>query len=381
METKNNSAFELKYKDKNSKARVGTLKTKHGELETPYFMPVATKGAAKYISSSDLKDLGTQCFISNGFILSLRPGLDVIEKFGGIHKLMNWNGGIFTDNGGFQMMDPSFYVSANKKGVWFKSPFSGVKEFITPERILDIMDREGSDVAMALDHISIAGAERDVVIRNMELTHLWQKECKEIHDERYRKNGQLLFGIAQGGNFEDLRIESAKYVNSLDFDGLAIGGLAIGEGPETMLRMIDASMPHFSEEKPIYFMGLGSPDDILDCIERGVDIFDSAYPTHVARNGTIFTENGKIKMTSGKHKFDENPIEKNCDCYTCKNYTRGYIRHLMVMKEPLGMRLVSLHNIRFLHKMIEEAKEHIKHGNFKEWKDDFVEKYRRKNEN
>ena len=368
--------FEVKNKDKNSKARIGILNTRHGKLETPFFMPVATKAAAKYISSSDLKELGTQCFISNGFILSLRPGLDVIEKFNGIHNFMNWDGGIFTDNGGFQMMDPSFYVSANKKGVWFKSPFSGVKEFITPERILDIMDREGSDVAMALDHISIAGAEKDVAINNMEITHHWQSECKRIHDERYRKNGQLLFGIAQGGNFEDLRIESAKFVDSLDFDGIAIGGLAIGEGPEVMLKMIDASMPNFSENKPVYFMGLGSPDDILDCIERGVDIFDSAYPTHVARNGTIFTRDGKLKMTSAKHKFDNNPIDKECDCYTCKNYTRSYIRHLMVMKEPLGMRLVSLHNVRFIHQMIEEAKEHIKQGNFKEWKDSFVKRYR-----
>jgi queuine tRNA-ribosyltransferase len=370
--------FTVKKQDKLSKARTGVLKTKHGKLKTPYFMPVATKAAAKYISSLDLKELGTQCFISNGFIVSLRPGLETIEKFGGIHGFMNWNGGIFTDNGGFQMMDDSFYISADKKGVWFKNPFSGSKEHVTPEKILHIMFTEGSDVAMAFDHITKAGAKKTEAKNNMELTHLWQQQCKEIHDEKYRKHGQLLFGIAQGGNFKDLRRESAEFVNSLDFDGIAIGGLAIGEGPEVMMDMVDASRPFFNEDKPVYFMGLGSPDDILDCVERGIDIFDSAYPTYVARHNTLFTRNGKIKMTAGKHKHDKGPIDPWCDCYACTHYSKGYIRHLMTMKEPLGMRLVSLHNIRFLHKMLEEARKHIEKGTFKKWKDEFVKNYRGK---
>ncbi|MFW6230845.1 MAG: tRNA guanosine(34) transglycosylase Tgt [Nanoarchaeota archaeon] len=368
--------YTVKHKDKLSKARIGILKTKHGKLETPYFMPVATKAAAKYISSSDLKELGTQCFISNGFILSLRPGLDVMKTLGGIHGFMNWNGGIFTDNGGFQMMDDSFYISANKKGVWFKNPFSGTKEHITPKKIMEIMAVEGSDVAMALDHITKAGAKKAVAKKNMELTHLWQRQCKEIHDEHYRKSGQLLFGIAQGGNDKDLRKESAQYINSLGFDGIAIGGLAIGEGYDTMFEMVDASRPWFDEDKPIYFMGLGSPDDILDCIERGIDIFDSAYPTYVARHNTLFTREGKLKMTAGKHKHDDGPIDKGCDCYACRNYSRGYIRHLMTLKEPLGMRLVSLHNVRFIHRLLEDAKKHIKKGDFKEWKDKFIAQYR-----
>ena len=369
--------FKLKYKDKSSQARVGVLKTNHGKLETPYFMPVATKAAAKYISSSDLKELGTQCFISNGFILSLRPGLEVIEHFDGIHNFMNWKGAVFTDNGGFQMMDDSFYISADKKGVWFKNPFSGTKEHITPEKILDIMYRERSDVAMGFDHITPAGAKKTLTKKNMEYTHLWQKQCKEIHDEKYRKSGQLLFGIAQGGNFKDLRKESAEFVNSLNFDGIAIGGLAIGEGPETMMEMVDHSRPFFDEDKPIYFMGLGSPDDILECVERGIDIFDSAYPTYVARHNTIFTRSGKIKMTAGKHKHDSGPIDKGCDCYACKNYSRAYLRHLMVMKEPLGMRLVSLHNVRFIHQLLEDAKTHIKKGDFKDFKDRFIKDYRK----
>lgn len=368
--------FTIKNKDKNSKARIGVLKTKHGLLETPFFMPVATKAAAKYISSDDLKELGTQCFISNGFILSLRPGLDVLEKFNGIHKFMNWNGGIFTDNGGFQMMDESFYISADYNGVWFRNPFSGNKEHITPEKILEIMNKEGSDVAMALDHITEAGADKEIAQKNMELTHHWQKECKDIFETKYRQTEQLLFGIAQGGNFKELREESAKYINSLDFDGIAIGGLAIGEGSETMMSMIDASRPFFNEDKPVYFMGLGSPDDILDCIEKGIDIFDSAYPTIVARRNTIFTRNGKIKMISGKYKYDNEPIDSWCDSETSK-FSKSYVRHLMSMKEPLGMRLVSMHNIRFIHKMIEEAKEHIKVGDFKEWKDDFIKRYRK----
>lgn len=366
--------FRIKYKDKNSKARIGTLKTAHGKLETPFFMPVATKAAAKYISSKDLKELGTQCFISNGFILSMRPGLEVIEKFGGIHGFMNWKGGIFTDNGGFQMMDSSFYISADKRGVWFKNPFSGSKEHITPEKILEIMNREGSDVAMALDHITEAGADKKTARKNMEITHHWQKICKETSETKYRKSRQLLFGIAQGGNYKDLRKESARHINSLDFDGIAIGGLAIGEGRDMMLDMVDASTPWFNEEKPLYFMGLGSPDDILECIERGIDIFDSAYPTIVGRRSTIFTRDGKIKMTAGKHKHDFQPIDPWCDSHA-RDFSKAYVRHLMSMKEPLGMRLVSLHNIRFLHKMIETAKEHIKSGDFSEWKRKFLKRY------
>ena len=371
------STYKIKHKDPKSKARIGTLKTAHGNLETPFFMPVATKAAAKYISSSDLEELGTQCFISNGFILSLRPGLETLEKFGGIHGFMNWKKGIFTDNGGFQMMDPNFYISADKRGVWFKNPFSKTKEHITPEKILDIMQREGSDVAMALDHITEAGAKKQTARKNMELTHHWQERCKIIWEEKYKKSKQLLFGIAQGGNYKDLRKESAQYINSLGFDGIAIGGLAIGEGQDVMGDMLDASMPWFDEDKPIYFMGLGSPDDILDCIERGIDIFDSAYPTIVGRRNTIFTRDGKIKMTAGRHKHSKDPIDPWCDSYA-RNYSKAYIRHLMSMQEPLGMRLVSMHNIRFLHKMVEEAKVHIKKGDFKEWKDEFVKRYRQR---
>jgi queuine tRNA-ribosyltransferase len=368
----------FKIEAKSGKARIGKFKTNHVELETPFFMPVATKAAPKYLCAKDLKEMGTQCFISNGFILSLKPGIDKIKKAGGLHKFMNWEGGIFTDNGGFQMMDPFFYIKADKKGVTFKSPFSGVKQHVTPEKILNIMNTEGSDVAMAFDHITKAGADREEAKQNMEYTHLWQRQCKEIFEDKYRKTGQLIFGIAQGGNFEDLREESAKYVNSLDFDGIAIGGLAIGEGHDTMMKMVRAQMPHFDENKPIYFMGLGSPDDILECISEGIDIFDSAYPTHVARHNRIFTRQGNIKMNSPKYSEDYGPIDDHCDCFTCKNYTRAYVNHLMRCEEPLGMRLVSLHNIRFIQQLIEDAKVAIREDRFEEFKKEFLENYRKK---
>ena len=368
----------FKIEAKSGKARIGKFMTNHGELETPFFMPVATKAAPKYFCAQDLKETGTQCFISNGFILSLKPGLEVMKKVGGLHKFMNWDGGIFTDNGGFQMMDEYFYIKGDKSGVWFKSPFDGRKIHITPEKILHIMNTEGSDVAMAFDHITKAKAPREEALRNMELTHIWQKECKEIFEKKYRKSGQLLFGIAQGGNFKDLRKQSAEFINSLDFDGIAIGGLAIGEGRKTMIELTKVQMKVFSKEKPIYFMGLGTPEDILECIGLGVDIFDSAYPTHVARHNTIFTRDGYIKMNSPIYMEDLNPIEKDCDCFTCKTYTRAYVNHLMRAKESLGMRLVSIHNVRFIQRMIEDAKVAIREDRFEKFKNDFLKRYVKK---
>lgn len=362
-------------KSKSGKARTGILKTNHGKLETPFFMPVATKAAPKYFCSQDLEQTGTCCFITNGFILSLKPGLAVLKKAGGIHKFMNWDKGIFTDNGGFQMMDDFFYIKADRKGVWFKSPFDGTKIHITPEKILKIMNEEGSDVAMALDHITKAGADFEAAKKNMDITHAWQKECRELFEKRYRKTGQLLFGIAQGGNFKSLRKASAKYINCLDFDGIAIGGLAIGEGPRTMFEMASIQMNEFNEEKPVYFMGLGTPEHILECVDMGIDIFDSAYPTHVARHNTIFTRNGKIKMNSPTFMKDFRPIDKDCDCFACRNYSRAYINHLMRVKEPLGMRLVSIHNVRFIQRMLEDARAAIRKNRFKTFKNTFLRKY------
>ncbi|MFP4111720.1 MAG: tRNA guanosine(34) transglycosylase Tgt [Candidatus Woesearchaeota archaeon] len=368
----------FKIKAKSGKARLGELKTNHGILKTPFFMPVATKAAPKYFCSQDLKETGTQCFISNGFILSLKPGIKVLESFKGLHKFMNWDGGIFTDNGGFQMMDPFFYLKADDEGVTFKSPFDGTKIKITPEKILKIMNTEGSDVAMAFDHISKAGADYETAKKNMEYTHLWNSRCKDIFEKKYKKSGQLLFGICQGGNFKDLRKESAEYIDSLNFDGIAIGGLAIGESKKTMFDMLKVQLDCLNKDKPVYFMGLGTPEDILECISMGVDIFDSAYPTHVARHNTIFTRDGILKMNSPVHMEDKDPIDKDCDCFTCKNYTKAYVNHLMRVKEPLGMRLVSIHNIRFIQKMLEGVHSAIEKDEFESFKTEFLERYHAK---
>jgi len=361
--------FKISHKDKN--ARIGVLKTAHGNIETPFFMPVATKATVKFASFEDLKRMKAEAIISNAFVLYLNPGLEAIEKFKGLHKFMNYRGVIFTDCGGFQILRESFIPKTEDKGILFISPFDGKKILLTPEMIMDIESRIGSDVAMVLDDVVEYEGSYEKAKGCMERTHKWAKECRKYHSNKK----QLLFGICHGGFFEELRKESAKFINRLKLDGVAIGGLCIGEPKETMYKMLDCSLKNISKDKPRYLMGVGSPDDLVKCIEKGVDIFDSVFPTQNARHGTIFTWKGRIKINNRKYRNDKKSLDEQCNCYVCKSFSRAYINYLMKVNEYIYMRYTTYHNLYFLQRLMERIRKAIKEGKFSEFKKEFLKKY------
>ncbi len=372
----------FKITEESGNARCGVLQTGHGRVETPNFKPVATKGAVKLISSDDLHEMGVQELISNAFILYMRPGLDVIEAHGGLHKFMDWDRTIFTDCGGFQVMslEEDFHVKTSDKGIQFKSPFDGTMQKLDPEKTMEIESRLGSDVAMALDHMPLCGCSRADAIESMKRTHGWMEQCKRIHD-RISKEGnavnpkQLLFGIAQGSTFPDLRKKSVSFVDSLGFDGIAFGGLAIGEPPEKMFKMIKIGCENTKPETPRYVMGVGSPEYILRSVEMGVDTFDSVYPTRNARHAMLFTRKGPINIDNGGFRTDYGPIDPECDCFVCKRHTRAYICHLLRTREPLGLRLASYHNVYWLQKMMKDARAAIAKDEYSDFMRNFLERY------
>jgi queuine tRNA-ribosyltransferase len=357
-------------------ARTAILETAHGKIETPSFKPVATKGAVKLITTTELDEMGVQELISNAFILYLRPGLEIIEDHGGLHKFMFWNNSIFTDCGGFQVMSlyDEFKPKVHDKGIEFKSPFDGTKHLLTPEKTMEIEQRLGSDVAMALDHMPLAGCTKQEAIESLKHTHKWMEDCRKIH----KHDKQLLFGIAQGGIFPDLRKKSIEFIDSLNFDGIAFGGLAIGEPKEKMFEMIKLSSENCSKNKPRYAMGIGCPSDLLKCIELGVDTFDSVFPTRNARHGSLFTRKGPINIDNSRFKQDYKPIDPECDCKVCKRYTRSYFYHLFKRNEPLGLRLASYHNLYFIQKMMKEVRKAISNNEFKDYKKEFLDDYGKK---
>jgi len=352
-------------------ARSGILKTKHGKIKTPFFMPVVTKGAAKYLSFPVLKELGSQCFISNAYLLFLKPGLDVIKESKGYHNFINWNKSIFTDSGGFQLLNKEFLISISDKGVKFRSPFNGDTHFIGPEELIKIQNTIGSDIAMVLDHLlgPNNSYEDHKVATNRTID--WAKRAINNH----KNKDQLIFGIVQGGTFKDLRNYCAQEINKLPFDGLAIGGLAIGESKERMYEAIDYSLEYMDKKRPRYLMGVGSPEDIVKSIGKGVDCFDSIYPTKMARHGVIFTNRGQLKIWKEEYKHNYNPIEKDCDCEVCKNHTLAYLYHLYRAKEPNAKLLLSVHNIRFMHRLVERARQNIIAGTYDEFQKEFLESY------
>jgi len=358
-------AFTIKHKDKKTKARTGILKTKSGTIETPFFMPVATKAAVKYVSSKELEDMNVNAVISNTFVLHLKPGEKIIKKIGGIGKYMNFEGINVTDSGGFQMYSPSLYIKSDSKGVWFRNPFNGAKLHITPEKDMEIQLDIGSDVAMCLDTMPLIEHSKKAIEKAVEQTYDWAKRCKKHHDKK-NKQGQLLFGICQGGIHKDLRKKSAEQISSINFDGLAIGGLALGETKEQELKMVEVAKAAYPENKVCYLMGAGDPVEILEAISRGVDMFDSRFPTQNARRGTLFTSKGRLRIFNSKYKSDKNQIDKNCECYACKNYSRAYIRTLLIDEEPIGRRLASIHNLHYLQNLMKKARDAIKKGKFKE---------------
>lgn len=371
-------SFTITHQDQN--ARVGKLKTAHGAIETPFFMPAATKATGKHITTDDYQKAGVKALISNALILSFKPGIETVKQLSGLHKFMNFKGVIFTDCGGFQM-SRTIFQKKSKKGLHFRNPFDNSPVVITPQKIMNIELTLGSDVAMMLDDMSGYGVSKEEARIAMENTHRWGKESLQWHkklkgDSNHPK--QLLFGIVQGNFYPDLREESAKFINSLDFDGIAIGGVAIGEPKEEMYKAVDAALPFITKEKPRYVMGVGSPEELLELIGRGVDCFDSVYPTQNARHGTLFTSDGKIYIDGLKYQHDFTPIDQNCKCHSCQHFTKAYLHHLTKVKEPSAKRLMSIHNLHFVLQLVEEAKENIKNGSFTEFKDEFLKKWNSK---
>lgn len=357
--------FKIKAEDGNS--RTGVLKTKHGRIKTPFFMPVATRAIGKFADAEDFKNTKSQCIIANSLHLYLRVGSKRIEKLGGVHKFMNWKKGMFTDSGGFQMYSDHMLLGSTIKGVKFKDPKSGQKFFCTPEKSMEVQHEIGSDVAMCLDDMPTYEAKKSRIMESMKKTFEWAKKCKEHHDKINNK-GQLLFGICQGGTFKDLREKSAQMISSVDFDGLAFGGLALGEPMKKMFAAVKTGMKFMPKEKPRYLMGVGIPSQILEAVSMGVDCFDSTYPTMTARHNYLLTMNGTVDINKGMHAEDENPVDEDCDCYVCKNLTRAYMHHIARAKEPAGYRLRTLHNLRFMTRLMEKIRKSIKRNEMKELK-------------
>jgi len=376
--------FELIKTD--GEARLGKIYTRHGVIETPVFMPVGTQGVVKAITKDQLLDTKPQIILGNTYHLYLRPGLEVLKHFGGLHKFMNWEKPILTDSGGFQVF--SLAQSKNKRdgkhkaevkitdeGVKFKSHLDGSWHFFTPEFVIEIQEVIGSDIIMPLDICPPYPVSYSTAKESVDKTIEWLKRSKVAKSNPW----QYLFGIIQGSTYEDLRKYSAIKTMELDMDGYSIGGLSVGEPVEYMYKMTEVITPLLPKDKPRYLMGVGTPENIIESVERGVDMFDCVMPTRNARNGTLFTHKGRINIKAAKFKFDENPIDEKCDCYTCENFSRGYIRHLFNAQEITGMILATIHNLRFYNKLMEDIRTSIKENKFSQFKEKFYEEYFSKN--
>ena len=366
--------MEYKILAKDGRAKRAEMKTVHGTIQTPVFMNVGTVAAIKgAVSTDDLKTIGTQVELSNTYHLHVRTGDKLIKQFGGLHKFMHWDRPILTDSGGFQVFSLSGLRKIKEEGVYFNSHIDGHKIFMGPEESMQIQSNLGSTIAMAFDECPPSKASREYVQNSVERTTRWLKRCKA---EMERLNSlpdtvnkeQLLFGINQGAVYEDIRIAHAEEISRLDLDGYAVGGLAVGESHEEMYRILDEVVPHLPEEKPTYLMGVGTPANILEAVDRGVDFFDCVYPSRNGRHGHVYTNHGKLNMFNAKYELDPRPIEEGCQCPACRSYSRAYIRHLMKAKEMLGMRLCVLHNLYFYNKMMEEIRDAIEHHCYAEYK-------------
>ncbi len=367
--------YNLLHKDINSDARYGTLETRHGTFETPMFMPVGTLANVKTLTPEELKEVNSGIILSNTYHLWLRPGADIIAKAGGLHEFMNWDGPILTDSGGFQVFSLAEKKNILEEGVIFKSHLDGKKLFLTPEISVEVQNKLDSDIAMSFDECPPYPVSYEYMKNSVERTLRWAKRGKNVHNNK----NQALFGIVQGGEFEDLRKYSAIETSKMDFDGYSVGGTSVGEDKDTMYKMIEYATPYMPSDKVRYLMGVGEPIDIIEGVIRGIDIFDCVLPTRLARHAGAFTKFGKINLKNAKFKDDFTPVDVDCDCYTCRNYTKAYIRHLMVSKESLGGRLLSIHNIRFLIKLTEELREAIKNNNILEYREEFIKNYYREN--
>ncbi|MFA6327474.1 MAG: tRNA guanosine(34) transglycosylase Tgt [Bacilli bacterium] len=366
--------YELIKKDKQTSARLGRLTTDHGSCETPIFMPVGTQASVKTLNPEELVAAGSSIVLANTYHLWLRPGEDVIESAGGLHKFMNYSGPILTDSGGFQVFSLADTRKITEEGVTFKSHLDGSSLFLTPEKSIEIQSKLGSDIVMSFDECPAYPNTYDYIKDSALRTLRWAERGKKIK----LKSHQNLFGIVQGGEFEDLRKMSALETVKIGFDGYAIGGTSVGEGKDIMYKMVEYATKYLPEDKPRYLMGVGDPLDFFEGIKRGIDMFDCVLPTRIARHGNAFTRSGKLNIRNLKYKLDFNPLEEKCDCYACQNFSKAYIRHLIIAKEVLGGRLLSIHNIRFLTKLMEDIRLSLKEDRFLEFEQEFLKQYKGK---
>lgn len=363
--------YTLIKEEKNTNARLGKIKTNYGEYDTPMFMPVGTQATVKTLSPEELKDLHAGIILSNTYHLWLRPGEDIVNEAGGLHKFMNWNGPILTDSGGFQVFSLAKPKDISEEGVKFKNHLNGDNLFLTPEKSIEIQNKLDSDIAMSFDECIGYPATYDYCKQSVERTLRWAKRGKNV----FNNERQSLFGIVQGGEYPDLRQHCAEELVKMNFDGYSIGGTSVGEDKKTMYKMVSMSTKYLPKDKVRYLMGVGDPIDIIENVIRGIDIFDCVSPTRLARHGHALTKYGKINLKNAKYKKDFSPIEKNCDCYACKNYTKSYIKHLINANETFGARLLSIHNIRYLIRLTEDLRDAIKNDNILEYKEEFIKNY------
>ena len=364
--------YELIKKSEKSQARLGKLKTAHGEIDSPFFMPIATRGAVKSLIGEELEKLNAQIILSNTYHLMQRPGVEVIKKAGGLHNFMNWQKAILTDSGGYQVFSLAHKRKITEEGVTFNSEIDGTKYLLTPEKVVEIQTIIGSDIMMVLDECPAWPAEYDYVAQSVDLTTRWAKRC---YDEfkKIAKDGQQIFGIVQGGTYQDLRAKSAKDLLKINFNGYAIGGLAVGEPRKHMYEALNWVVPILPEDKPRYLMGLGRPEEIVEAVKQGIDMFDCVIPTREARHGRLYiwkSDNlaesfySTITITNEQFISSFSPVDPNCDCYTCKNYTRAYLNHLFRIEESLALRLATIHNVSFYLKLMEKIRQGIKEDKF-----------------
>jgi queuine tRNA-ribosyltransferase len=387
--------FELLATDQHSKARLGRLRTTHGVIDTPAFMPVGTQGSVKGVSPRELRELNAQIILGNTYHLFVRPGLDVIKHLGGLHEFMNWDGPILTDSGGYQIFSLAKLRKITEDGVEFQNHIDGARAFISPEVAMEIQFALGGDIAMALDECVPYPCEYDYAAQSAEMTARWAKRCKkwkEENAERSTSNAQrptgesinyqpstidsLLFGIVQGSTFDDLRKQSTQAIVDIGFDGYAIGGVSVGEPEEEMMRAVEWTEPFLPRDRPRYAMGLGTPPQLLEMIARGMDMFDCVLPTRLARNGTAFTATGTLNLKNAEFTRDKRPVEESCTCPVCREFSRGYIRHLIKAEEILGLRLITLHNLHSYLNLMNRARAEIERGTFDNYRKAFVADYK-----
>ena len=372
--------FQLHHTD--GAARAGELETPHGKALTPFFMPVATQATVKGLTAEEVRDVGAQVVLSNAYHLYLRPGVETVVKLGGLHKFMGWDGPILTDSGGFQAFSMGPLREVSDVGVRFRSHIDGSEHNFTPELATANQEGLAPDIAMCFDQCIAYGASEKQVRQAMERTHRWAQSCFDAHQSSATgaASGQVLFGIVQGGTFPEMRDESARAISAIPFHGYAVGGLAVGENKEDMYRFTGQVTDVLPEDKPRYLMGVGSPEDLVEGVARGIDMFDCALPTRVARNGSLFTPEGRVDITKARYAEQQGPLDETCDCYTCRNYSAAYLRHLFRAKELLGLRLASIHNLRFVLALMERIRASILEKRFDACRRDFLDRYQPANE-